>query len=105
MATDRLESLLRFHPFMRLNKLLESVSPGGGNTPLALSVGEPQFSPPAEVARIIHEQAGLWGKYPFATGNEPFRKAVAAWLTRRFHLPAGMVDSEKHVVPVSGTRE
>jgi N-succinyldiaminopimelate aminotransferase len=105
MTIDRLESLMTFHPFTRLNKLLESVQPGGGNTPLALSVGEPQFTPPAEVARIIHEQAGLWGKYPFATGTEAFRKAVAAWLGRRFKLPAGMVDSEKHIVPVSGTRE
>ena len=105
MTIDRLESLMTFHPFTRLNKLLESVSPGGGNTPLALSVGEPQFAPPPEVARIIHEQAGLWGKYPLATGTEAFRKAVAAWLMRRFHLPAGMIDAEKHIVPVSGTRE
>ncbi len=105
MTIDRLESLLTFHPFTRLNKLLESVQPGGGNTPLALSVGEPQFTPPPEVARIIHEQAGLWGKYPLATGTEAFRKAVAGWLTRRFKLPAGMVDAEKHIVPVSGTRE
>jgi aspartate/methionine/tyrosine aminotransferase len=105
MTIDRLESLMAFHPFTRLNKLLESVSPGGGNTPLALSVGEPQFAPPEDVARIIHEQAGHWGKYPPTLGSEAFRKTVAAWLTRRFHLPAGMVDSEKHVVPVSGTRE
>lgn len=105
MTIDRLESLMTFHPFTRLNKLLESVSPGGGNTPLALSVGEPQFAPPPEVARIIHEQAGLWGKYPLATGTEAFRNAVAAWLARRFHLPAGMIDADKHIVPVSGTRE
>ena len=105
MTTDRLESLMTFHPFTRLNKLLESVQPGGGNTPLALSVGEPQFSPPAEVARIIHDQAALWGKYPLATGTEAFRNAVAAWLMRRFKLPAGMIDAEKHVVPVAGTRE
>jgi aspartate/methionine/tyrosine aminotransferase len=105
MTTDRLESLMTFHPFTRLNKLLESVSPSGGNTPLALSVGEPQFAPPPEVARIIHDQAALWGKYPLATGTEPFRQAVAAWLMQRFRLPARMIDAEKHVVPVSGTRE
>ena len=32
MTTDRLESLVTFHPFTRLNKLLEGVQPGGGNT-------------------------------------------------------------------------
>ena len=105
MTTDRLESLMRFHPFTRLNKLLESVQAGGGNTPLALSVGEPQFTPPQMVQRLIFEQFPLWGKYPQALGNEPFRTAAAGWLTRRFRLPAGMVDPGKHVMPVSGTRE
>ncbi|WP_119302402.1 aminotransferase class I/II-fold pyridoxal phosphate-dependent enzyme [Dongia deserti] len=105
MTTDRLESLMRFHPFTRLNKLLESVQAGGGNTPLALSVGEPQFAPPAMVARLIHEQAPLWGKYPLPTGTEPFRQAVAGWLTRRFRLPDDMVDPARHVMPVTGTRE
>jgi aspartate/methionine/tyrosine aminotransferase len=105
MTTDRLESLMTFHPFTRLNKLLESVQPGGGNTPLALSVGEPQFTPPPEVAKIIHDHAGLWGKYPLATGTEAFRKAVKAWLDQRFRLPAGMIDADKNIVPVTGTRE
>jgi len=41
---DRLESLLRFHPFTRLNALLDGVAPGGPL--LALSVGEPQAAPP-----------------------------------------------------------
>jgi aspartate/methionine/tyrosine aminotransferase len=77
----------------------------GGNTPLALSVGEPQFTPPQMVRQLISEQFPLWGKYPLATGTEPFRKAVVGWLTRRFRLPAGMVDPARHVMPVSGTRE
>ena len=105
MTTDRLESLMRFHPFTRLNKLLESVQAGGGNTPLALSVGEPQFTPPAMVQQLIAEQFPLWGKYPQATGTEPFRAAVAGWLARRFRLPPGMVDPARHVMPVTGTRE
>lgn len=105
MTTDRLESLMRFHPFTRLNKLLESVQAGGGNTPLALSIGEPQFAPPPVVAKLIHDEAPLWGKYPLATGTEPFRKAATGWLTRRFRLPDGMVDPAKNLMPVSGTRE
>ena len=91
MTTDRLESLMRFHPFTRLNKLLESVQAGGGNTPLALSVGEPQFTPPQMVQRLISEQFPLWGKYPQALGNEPFRKAAAGWLTRRFRNISGLL--------------
>ena len=106
MTTDRLESLMRFHPFTRLNKLLESVQAGGGNTPLALSVGEPQFAPPPMVQRLISEQAALWGKYPLATGQRavpqggrrlahpPLPPARRAW-----SMPASTS------MPVSGTRE
>jgi N-succinyldiaminopimelate aminotransferase len=105
MTVDRLESLMKFHPFTRLNKLLESVTPGGGNTPFLLSVGEPQFTPPALVAEKVAEAAGTWGKYPLATGNEAFRQTVKTWLDRRYDLPASMLDAEQHVLPVAGTRE
>jgi len=105
MAVDRLESLMKFHPFTRLNKLLENVTPGGGNTPFLLSVGEPQFEPPALVAEKVAEAAGTWGKYPLAAGNEAFRQAAKGWLDKRYDLPAGMLDPEQHVLPVAGTRE
>src|SRR5581483_6426627 len=29
----------------------------------------------------------------------------AEWLTRRYRLPAGMVDPDRHIVPAPGTRE
>jgi aspartate/methionine/tyrosine aminotransferase len=105
MTVDRLESLMKFHPFTRLNKLLENVTPGGGNTPFLLSVGEPQFAPPALVAEKVAEAAGTWGRYPLATGNEAFRRTAKNWLDRRYDLPTAMLDAEQHVLPVAGTRE
>jgi N-succinyldiaminopimelate aminotransferase len=33
------------------------------------------------------------------------REAIVAWLTRRFALPQGSLDAERHVLPVAGTRE
>jgi N-succinyldiaminopimelate aminotransferase len=105
MGLDRLESLMKFHPFTRLNKLLENVTPGGGNTPFLLSVGEPQFAPPGFVAEIIAAEAGTWGKYPQANGNEAFRQAVKDWTDRRYGLPAGMLQADQHILPVAGTRE
>ena len=105
MSADRLESLVTFHPFTRLNKLLEGVAPGGGNTPLLLHLGEPQFAPPAFVAEAITEAAAGWSKYPPTAGNEAFRKAVKSWLDRRYALPAAMLNAEKEILPVSGTRE
>jgi aspartate/methionine/tyrosine aminotransferase len=105
MSADRLESLVTFHPFTRLNKLLEGIQPGGGNTPLLLQLGEPQFAPPAFVAEAIHEAAAGWSKYPPTAGNEAFRNAVKAWLERRYRLPSNLLNAEKEILPVSGTRE
>lgn len=98
---DRL-NLLTDYPFQRLTDLL-----GGPATPesVVMSIGEPQHAPPALVARILADKAGLWGKYPPANGSPDFRQAVAQWLTRRFKLPEGMVDAERMVLPVAGTRE
>lgn len=90
------------YPFQRLTDLL-----GGPATAdsLVMSIGEPQHRPPALVAQVLAEQAGAWGKYPPANGSPDFRAAVVEWLTRRFALPAGMVDADHAVLPVAGTRE
>ena len=105
MTEDRLESLISFHPFTRLNKLLEGVEPGGGNTPLLLSLGEPQFDPPGSVTDIIAKATAGWAKYPPTAGTEAFRAAVKAWAEWRYALPGSLLDPAKHILPVSGTRE
>ncbi|MBF0323821.1 MAG: aminotransferase class I/II-fold pyridoxal phosphate-dependent enzyme [Alphaproteobacteria bacterium] len=101
MLNDRLD-LLTDYPFQRLADLL-----GGAPGPdtIVMSIGEPQHAAPPMVARIIAEQAGLWGKYPPAAGTPDFRAATAAWLTRRFDLPAGLIEADKAILPVAGTRE
>lgn len=94
--------LLTDYPFQRLTDLL-----GGAATPdsVVMSIGEPQHAPPALLPRILHDKAGLWGKYPPANGSVEFRQAVAAWLNRRFKLPEGMIEPDRMVLPVAGTRE
>ena len=101
--SDRLEPLLQYHPFTRLNQLLQDIPAGGPVTQLA--VGEPQAEPPGFVAEIIQRNAADWSRYPLATGTPEFRRAAADWLTRRYRLPSGLVDPERHVTPVAGTRE
>jgi N-succinyldiaminopimelate aminotransferase len=100
-VNDRLDQLTDY-PFQRLTDLL-----GGAATPdsTVMSIGEPQHPPPALVARVLADKAGLWGKYPPANGSPEFRQAVVQWLTDRFKLPEGMVDADKCVLPVAGTRE
>lgn len=101
MLNERLDQLTDY-PFQRLTDLL-----GGPATPdsIVMSIGEPQHPPPGMVADVLADKAGLWGKYPPANGSPDFRQAVADWLTRRFKLPAAMIDADKAVLPVAGTRE
>ena len=101
--TDRLESLLKFHPFTRLNALLENVRPGG--PVLALSVGEPQAAPPAFLAEVLEKDKAEWSRYPQTLGTPDFRASAVDWLTARFRLPAGLVDRDHEVLPCAGSKE
>ncbi|MBX6324052.1 MAG: aminotransferase class I/II-fold pyridoxal phosphate-dependent enzyme [Rhodospirillaceae bacterium] len=103
MVSDRLDALLTLHPFTRLNALLDGVAPGG--PPLNMAVGEPQLPPPPLVRAEIDAQARDWSRYPLAQGTAAFRAAVRDWLNRRFALPPDLIDAERHVMPVAGTRE
>src|SRR5262245_25356416 len=105
MATDRLDSLLTFHPFTRLNGLLQGLKPGGTGTPLMFSVGEPQMPPPPLLSELLLRHAALWSKYPLPQGTPEFRAAVKDWLDRRYGLPPGMLDGDANIQPVAGSRE
>lgn len=89
-------------PFARLTDLLAGREPG---KPLInLSLGEPQHPVPDFVGPVLARHATEFGRYPAAKGIEPFRKAAAAWLGRRFSLPRA-VDPEREVLVLSGSRE
>ena len=106
--TDR-RSLLAFHPFARLNRLLDGVAPGPapaeGGRPIHLSIGEPRHQPPDFVGEELAGAAEGWSRYPPPRGTEAYRAAAAAWLKRRYDLPEGMIDQARMLLPVPGTRE
>lgn len=104
LANDRLARLTDY-PFARLAALLSDIRPRVNTPPLVMSVGEPQTPPPARIAEVLNANAHLWGKYPPVAGTAEFRGAVAGWLGRRYRLPDGLVDAERSILPVSGTRE
>jgi succinyldiaminopimelate transaminase len=93
------------YPFDRLRALLADIDPPAGVTQRVLSVGEPRHAPPSLLADIISADNTLWGRYPPVDGTPDFRKAVAEWLTRRYRLDPAELDPDRHVLPVSGTRE
>lgn len=97
--------LLGDYPFQRLAGLLADVPAPEGLQPVMMQIGEPQLPQPAFVAEEIARNAHLWNRYPPVQGSDDFRQAAADWLTRRYRLPAGMVDPGRHVIAGCGTRE
>jgi N-succinyldiaminopimelate aminotransferase len=89
-------------PFVRLTELIAGIEPG--KPAINLSVGEPQHPIPSFVGPTIAAHLNEFGRYPANKGIEPFRKAVAQWLGRRYKLPRP-VDPEHEVLVLNGTRE
>ena len=89
-------------PFVRLTELIAGIEPG--MPAINLSVGEPQHPIPPFVGPTIAAHVNEFGRYPPNKGIEPFRRAVAAWLGRRYRL-ARPVDPEHEVLVLNGTRE
>jgi N-succinyldiaminopimelate aminotransferase len=100
--------LTRLHPypFERLRALLAGIEPPRAMTPIAMTIGEPRHPAPRFVIEALEQslEASL-GRYPTSLGLPALREAIAAWLTRRFALPHGLVDPDTAVLPVNGTRE
>src|SRR5438046_4911826 len=89
-------------PFLRTAELLAPYQPG--KPLIALSLGEPQHPVPDFVGPVLAKYIADFGRYPLAKGIEPFRCAVANWLSTRFSLPRA-VDPESEVLVLNGSRE
>src|SRR5215831_18136955 len=89
-------------PFARTTELLAPYKPG--KPLITLSLGEPQHAVPDFVGPVLAQHIAEFGRYPLARGIEPFRRAVAGWLSKRFELPRP-VDPESEVLVLNGSRE
>jgi aspartate/methionine/tyrosine aminotransferase len=102
---NRRFSALDEFPFRRLAAMLADIIPPH-DSPLAdLSIGEPQHAPPTLLADTLAANAHLWNRYPPPAGTPYFRRAAADWLERRFALPSGWLEPDRHILPVAGTKE
>jgi N-succinyldiaminopimelate aminotransferase len=96
---------LQPYPFERLRALLAGAQPPAELSPISLYIGEPRHKPPQFVLDALTQHMDTLGSYPLTLGLPQFRKSVADWLTRRFQLPAGSMNTETMILPVTGTRE
>lgn len=96
---------LQPYPFERLKELMAGVTPPAHLKPVNLSIGEPQHATPEFIISALRGHLNGLARYPTTRGEPALREAIAAWLARRFDLPRAALDSERHILPVNGTRE
>lgn len=102
MATETPAPTRFRSPFQRYARLIEGVTPA--MPPIDMSLGEPRHPMPEFVAPVMAGAVGEFGRYPPIRGSAAFRAAAVDWLDRRFGL-AGMLDPERAVLPLNGSRE
>lgn len=96
---------LQPYPFEKLAALTADITPASHLNPISLSIGEPKHPVPAFILDAYRDALGSIGQYPNTLGLSSLRQAIADWLTLRFRLPANSIDIERHILPVTGTRE
>lgn len=93
------------YPFEKLAELKRGITAPINKPHIALSIGEPAHPTPAFIQEALFERINGLGTYPTTKGILGLRQAIANWLSTRFGIPQLVVDPERHILPVSGTRE
>ncbi len=91
------------YPFEKLRQLLHGIQPPGGLREIRLSIGEPQHETPAFIKDALADNLKGLANYPTTAGSDALRGAIAAWLSRRYDIPAP--DAQEQILPVNGSRE
>lgn len=94
---------LQPYPFEKLRGLTAGVTPSPAHAPVNLSIGEPKHPTPAFVKETLAGALAGLAAYPATAGTPALREAIAAWLMRRYALPA--LEAATQVLPVNGSRE
>jgi N-succinyldiaminopimelate aminotransferase len=95
--------LLQPYPFEKLRQLFAGVTPPAGLKEIKLSIGEPQHETPAFIKEALTANLAGLANYPTTQGSDALRQAIAAWVARRYDIPAP--DAATQIVPVNGSRE
>lgn len=100
---NRFLSKLQPYPFERLRELLAGIEGSPAHSPISLSIGEPRHPTPALLVDALRRATEGLAVYPPTVGSVALREAIAAWISRRYGIPAPDPGSE--VLPVNGSRE
>ncbi|MBA3025457.1 MAG: succinyldiaminopimelate transaminase [Sulfurimonas sp.] len=89
------------YPFEKLNNLLENIEVTDKYSPIALTIGEPQFQTPAFIQKALCDNAALLQKYPKTAGEDGLINAQLEFIEKRFHTKL----KPSQLIPTFGTRE
>ena len=93
---------LQPYPFERLRALTQGVTPNPDYQHISLGLGEPKHAAPALIEQALLKSLSGLSKYPATAGEPGLRKAMCAWLQRRYGID---VDPATQILPVNGSRE
>jgi len=82
--------------FTRTARLLAGTEPGH-KKPIEMTSGDPKEAMPGFVVEKLVEAKESLGTYPKIRGSDELRKAIAAWLRRRYSLRTEIEIGRAHV--------
>ena len=91
--------------FGSLSSLLDNIPSNPSLNVLKMSIGEPQLGPPEFIRNKFDDFFNDWGKYPPADPIPFLSDAIRIYLSKRFPGSEKIIDFDKNIVPVPGTRE
>ena len=91
--------------FGSLSSLLDNIPPNPSLKVLKMSIGEPQLGPPEFIRNKFDDFFDDWGKYPPSDSIPVLTDAIRIYLSKRFPGSEKIIDFDKNLVPVPGTRE
>jgi len=89
------------YPFEKLSALTKEITPNKDYSPLALTIGEPQFETHMFIRQKLCDTSASLNKYPKTAGEEELKGAMLGFVRKNFN--ATLKYSE--LLPTLGTRE
>ncbi|MDP3465197.1 MAG: succinyldiaminopimelate transaminase [Sulfuricurvum sp.] len=89
------------YPFEKLTILLEGITPNPAYSPIALTIGEPQFETPAFIQKSICKHSEELRRYPKTAGEATLNDAMRTFVKSRF----GVELQPNELISSFGTRE
>ena len=91
--------------FGSLSSLLDDIPSNPNFNILKMSIGEPQLGPPKFIRAQFDKFFDYWGKYPPSEPIPVLKDAIRIYLNERFPGSEKIINFDKNLAPVPGTRE